>query len=219
MPTTRLPRWHRMQSLPAERTPALAEQGARRRAVAPDRQDHVDHGRRNRRGLSRGQRGARPDRHAHRDGVAARDCVVDAVAYALRGAVDLPANGGAGQHRRYADRRPAHRRSERQPPRERDDQRGALAAIFIVRHRVERTLSIDTIVTPQCERLYVGPIRQRNKRGATNTAPERQPPIVPRSILRDRMIDVVVRSTPSSVPIWSSRSLSRSGESARSHAT
>lgn len=46
-----------------------------------------------------------------------------------------------------------------------------------------------------------------------------QPPIVPRSILRDRMIDVVVRSTPSSVPIWSSRSLSRSGESARSHAT
>ena len=80
-------------------------------------------------------------------------------------------------------------------------------------------LSIDTIVTPRCERLYVGPIRQRNKRGATNTAPERQPPIVPRSILRDRMIDVVVRSTPSSVPIWSSRSLSRSGESARSHAT
>ncbi len=139
--------------------------------------------------------------------------------HALRGAVVLPTNGGAGQHRRYADRRPAHRRSERQPPRERDDQRGALAAIFIVRHRVERTLSIDTIVMPRCERLYVGPIRQRNKRGATNTAPERQPPIVPRSILRDRMIDVVVRSTPSSVPIWSSRSLSRSGESARSHAT
>ncbi len=65
----------------------------------------------------------------------------------------------------------------------------------------------------------VGPIWQHNKRGAMNAAPERQPPIVPRSILRDRMIDVVVRSTPSSVPIWSSRSLSRSGESARSHAT
>ncbi|WP_230953577.1 hypothetical protein [Burkholderia cepacia] len=29
-----------------------------------------------------------------------------------------------------------------------------LAAISIVRHRIERTLSIDTIVTPRCERLY-----------------------------------------------------------------
>lgn len=119
MPTTRLPRRYRMQSLPRRTHAALAEQGARLRAVAPDRQDHVDHGRRNRRGLSRSQRGARPDRDAHRDGVAARDGAVDAVAYALRCAVDLPGNGGAGQHRRYADHRPAHRRNERQPPSER----------------------------------------------------------------------------------------------------
>lgn len=62
------------------------------------------------------------------------------------------------------------------------------------------------------------PRRSITTSSATPPAPH-HPPTVPRSILRDRMIDVVVRSTPSSVPIWSSRSLSRSGESARSHAT
>lgn len=111
------------------------------------------------------------------------------------------------------------------------------AAIFFVWHRVEGTLSIDTIVTPRPElfscaavlctfapRTAAGDLATEAlglgfTRRATNTALERQPPIVPRSILRERMMDVVVRSTPSSVPIWSSRSLSRSGESARSHAT
>lgn len=58
---------------------------------------------------------ARPDRHAPCDRVAARDRAVAAVAYALLRGVGLLAHGGAGQHCRHADHRPAHRRPERQP--------------------------------------------------------------------------------------------------------